>query len=81
MFPLVLLFTCGERALVMGGSVSLCGDNEAAVEGVRRYRGHNESRSGALTRLLGVLEVPSGWHFDAKHGRGYLKVAADGISR
>ena len=31
-------------------------------------------------RLLGVLELSSVWHFDAKHVRGMFSVAADGIS-
>ena len=37
--------------------------------------------SGALMRLLDVLEVSSGWHFEASHARGVHDVAADGISR
>ena len=32
-------------------------------------------------RLLGVLEMVSGWHLDATHVRGVHNVAADGISR
>ena len=65
----------------MGDCVLLRGDNEAAVQWVRRCRGGKEPRSGALMRLLGVLEVSSGWHFDALHVRGIHNVAADGISR
>ena len=34
-----------------------------------------------LMRLLGVLELSSGWNLDAKHVSGILNVAADGISR
>ena len=59
----------------------LRGDNEAAVEWVRRCRGGKETRSGALMRLLGVLKLSSGWHFDAKHVWGIFNVAADGNSR
>ena len=32
-------------------------------------------------RLLGLLEVSSGWHFEATHVRGIHNVAADGITR
>ena len=40
-----------------------------------------EPRYGALMRLLGVLEVSFGWHFEATHVRGIHNAAADGISR
>jgi len=77
----VLVSSCAERPSAMGDCVLLRGDNEAAVQWVRRCRGGKEPRSGALMRLLGVLEVSSGWHFDALHVRGIHNVAADGISR
>ena len=64
-----------------GDCVSLRGDNEAAVQWVRRCRGGKEPRSGALMRFLGVLEISSGWNFDALHVPGALKDIADGISR
>ena len=32
-------------------------------------------------RYLGVLEIASGWYFDAKHIPGILNDVADGISR
>ena len=51
------------------------------MQWLRRCRGGNELRSGALMRLASVLELPSGWHFDAKHAWGIFNVAADGISR
>ena len=69
-------FVCGT-----GDCVHLRGDNDAAVQWVRRCRGGTEPRSGALMRLLGVLELSSGWHFDAKHVRGIFNVAAEGNSR
>ena len=77
----VLVSPCTERPAASGDCVLWRGDNEAAVEWVRRCRGGKEPRSGALMRLLGVLEMSSGWHFDAKHLRGIFNVAADGISR
>ena len=72
---------CAERPSAGGDCVLLRGDNDAAVQWVRRYRGGLEPRSGALMCLLGVLEVSSGWHFDALHVRGIHNVVADGISR
>ena len=72
---------CAERPSATGDCVLLRGDNEAAVAWVRRCRWGKEPRSGALTRLLGALELSSDWHFDAKHVRGGFNVAADGISR
>ena len=77
----VLVYLCAERPAALGGCVLLRGDDEAAVEWVRRCRGGKEPRSGALMRLLGVLELSSGWRFDAKHVRGIFNVATDGISR
>ena len=77
----VLVSSCAERPSATGDCVLLRGDNEAAVQWVRRCRGGKEPRSGALMRFLGVLELSSGWHFDAKHVRGIFNVAADGISR
>ena len=59
----------------------LRGDNEAAVHWVRRCRGELEPHSGALMRFLGVLEVSSGWHFEATHVCGIHNAAAEGISR
>ena len=73
--------SCSERPSAMGDCVLLRGNNEAAVQWVRRRRGGKEPRSGAFMRLLGVLELSSGWHFDAKHVRGIFNVAADGVSR
>ena len=70
----VLASRCAERPAALGDYVCcvlLRGDNETAVEWVRRCRGGKESRSGALMRLLDVLELFCGWHFDpAKHVRG-----------
>ena len=77
----VLVSPCAEHPAALGDCVLLGGDNEAAVEWVRRCRVGKEPRSGALVRLLGVLELSSGWHFDAKHVRGIFDVADDGISR
>ena len=40
-----------------------------------------EPRSGALVRLLGCLEVGSGWCFDALYVAGVENTIANGISR
>ena len=48
---------------------------------MRQCRGGLEPRSGALMRLLGVLEVSSGWHFERTHVGGIHNAAADDISR
>ena len=77
----VLVSSCADRPSVTKDCALLRGDNEAAVHWVRRCRGGLEPRSSALMRLLGVLEVSSGWHFEATYVRGIHNAAADGISR
>ena len=77
----VFVISCAERPSATGDCVLLRGDNEATVHWVRRCRRGREPRSGALMRLLGVLEMSSGWHFDATQVQGVHNVAADGISR
>ena len=62
----VLVSSCADRPSATGDCDLLRGDNEAAVMWVRRCRGGLETRSGALMRLLGALEVSSGWHFEAR---------------
>ena len=60
------LCLCRKRPSATGDCVLLRRDNEAAVDWVRRCRGGREPRSGELMRLLGALELSSGWHFDEK---------------
>ena len=62
-------------------TVLMRGDNMSAVQWVFKCRGGREPRSGALMRLLGCLEVGSGWCFDALHVAGVENAIADGISR
>ena len=62
-------------------TVLMRGDNVSAVQWVSKCRGGREPRSGALMRLLGYLEVGSGWCFDALHVAGVENAIADGISR
>ena len=65
----------------MGDCIQLRGDNEPSVAWIQRCRGGKEPRSGAIMRLLGVIEVSSGWIFQSSHVPGVLNSLADGISR
>ena len=53
----MLVILCGERPDNTCNSALLRGDNESAVQWVKRCRGGREPRSGALMRLLGALEL------------------------
>ena len=76
-----LVSSCAVRTSATGDCALLRGDNGAAVHWVWRCWGGLEPRSGALMRVLDVLEASSGWHFEATHVRGMHNAAADGISR
>ena len=56
----VLVSSRADQPSATGDRALLRGDNKAAVHWVRRCRGGVELRSGALMRLLGVLEVSYG---------------------
>ena len=56
------------------------GDSTSADQWVSECKRGGEPRSGALVRLLGCLEVNSGWCFDALHVAGVENTIADGIS-
>ena len=71
----------GARPEYPGQSVLMRGDNMSAVHWVNKCRGAREPRSGALMRMLGVLEMRSRWRFRAKHIKGIANTLADGISR
>ena len=71
----------GTRPEYPGQSILMRGDNMSAVHWVNKCRGAQEPRSGALMRMLGCLEMRSGWRFRAKHIRGVHNTLADGISR
>lgn len=77
----MLVVVCGERPAGDNDCVLLRGDNEAAIQWVRRCRGGKEPRSGALMRLMGATELVGGWYFDSLHVAGILNDVADGISR
>jgi len=71
----------GECPECPGQSVLMRGDNMSAVHWVNKCRGAKEPRSGALMRMMGVLEMRNGWRFRAKHIKGLANTLADGISR
>ena len=62
-------------------SIRMMGDNSSSVAWVNKCRGGSEPRSGAIMRMLGCLEMGSGWCFEAAHVRGVDNTIADGISR
>ena len=63
-----------------GQSILMRGDM-SAVHWVNKCRGARESRSGALMRMLGCLEIRNEWRFRAKHIKGVANTLTDGISR
>ena len=71
----------GERPACPGQSKLIRGDNMSAVNWVNKCRGAKDPGSGALMRMLGVLETLNGWRFRAKHIKGLANTLADGISR
>lgn len=62
-------------------AILLRGDNMSAVHWLNQCRGGRDPRSGAIMRVMGGLEVGSGWCFRAKHIKGVDNTLADGISR
>ena len=71
----------GDRPATEGGSVLMRGDNVSAVSWVNRCGGSRDRRAGLLMRLLGRMEIASGWCHVAKHIPGVENTLADGISR
>ena len=53
----------------------------AAASWINRYGGSRNRRAALAMRLLGRLEITSGWSHDAKHIPGVQNVVADGISK
>ena len=52
-----------------------------AVSWVNKNGGAKDRRAGPLMRLLGRMEITSGWRHIAKHIPGLDNTLADGISR
>ena len=76
-----LVVGAGSRPRFGGENVLMLGDNMATVHWTSKCRGGKEPRSGTLMRMLGCLEMRSGWYFRAKHVKGVANTLADGISR
>ena len=53
-----------------GASTFMRGDNSLGVHWVNRCRGGREPRSDAAMRMMGCLEMRSGWCFWVKHVKG-----------
>lgn len=70
-----------HRPVTAGDCFLLRGDSEASVAQIQSWRGVKEPRSGALMRILGMIEVSSSLHFEASHVYGVLNSLAGGISR
>ena len=76
-----LVVGAGSRPRFGGENVLMLGDNMATVHWTSKCRGGKEPRSGTLMRMLGCLEMRSGWYFRARHVKGVANTLADGISR
>ena len=70
-----------DRPVMQGGPVLLRGDNMAAVSWINRCGGSHNRRASPALRLLGRLEITSGWSHDGKHIPGVQNVVAESISR
>ena len=68
-------------AYMTGDPVLLGGDNVAAVSWINRCGGSHDRRASLAMRLLGRLEITSGWSHDKKHFPGVQNVVENGISR
>jgi len=64
-----------------GDPILMRGDSVSAVSWINRCGGSRDTRAGLVMRLLGRLELTSGWCLVAKHIPGVENVLADGISR
>ena len=48
----------------MGDCIQMRGDNKPSVAWIQRWRGGKEPRSGAIMRMLGVIECPVVGYFN-----------------
>lgn len=77
----VLACVLPEPLPAAGAVALLRGDNMSAVSWIRRGGSADDSRCRGLLRLLGIIELHSGWSFAARHIQGARNEAADGITR
>ena len=57
------------------------GDNVSAVLWLNRCGGARDKHAALVMRIMGRLEITSGWSHRAEHIPDVLNVLADGISR
>ena len=81
MSAFVMQITENDRLEYAGDTVLLRGDNVSAVSWLNRCGGARDKRAALVMRIMGRLEITSGWSHKAKHIPGVLNVLADGISR
>ena len=77
----VMQITEYDRPEYAGDTVLLRRDNVSAVSWLNRCGGARDKRAALVMRIMGRLEITSGWSHKAKHIPGVLNVLADGISR
>ena len=75
-----MLELVGDRSDAAGGSILMRGDNIAVVKWVSRSGGATENKDGLLMRMLGRLELASGWNHNAKLIPSVQNTIAGGIS-
>ena len=81
MSAVVLQMTENDRPEYAGDTVILRGDNVSQVSWLNRCGGVRDKRAALVMRIMGRVEITSGWSHKAKHIPGVLNVLADGISR
>lgn len=62
-------------------SLLMRSDNTPAIHWITRCRGGRQPSCAALVKMLGVVEMSSGWCFQAQHVAGAASVLVRGISR
>ena len=77
----VIQITENDRRKYAGDPVLLRGDNVSAVSCLNRCSEARNKRAALGMRIVGRLEIISGWSHKVKHTSGVLNVLADGISR
>ena len=80
MTAFVALVILQNRPEPEGDPVLLRGDNAVAVSWVNRWGRSRDERASLTMRLLGRLEITSGWSHVSKHIPEVQNVTADGIS-
>ena len=80
MSAFVMQIAENDRPEYAGDTILLRGDNVSAVSWLKRCGGGRDKRAALVMRIMGRLEITSGWSHKAKHIPGVLNVLADGIS-